>query len=117
MSLGLERLERPDDVLRTEEAPVVEARPGAKRVRRPRPVLGDLDGLREQPVLGKRLVGRLDHQRVEEFADAGGGDTLQDEGVQVVEGPEGRELDGAALGGAGAVYSKCVKPGPYLRSP
>ena len=38
-------------------------------------------------------------------------------GFRLSKVPRAASLTAPPLGGAGAVYSKCVKPGPYLRSP
>ncbi len=61
-------------------------------------VLGHLDGLGDQAVERERLVEPARHQALDrQVADAVGGDALDDERIETVEGAEGAEHETAAL--------------------
>ena len=88
----------PDHVFHRHRTAVVPARLLAQRERHPRPVRRHVDGFHQQPVLGERLVQGARQQVVVDQPRARGGVPLEDEGVEVVEGPERGEPELAPTG-------------------
>ena len=91
-ALREQRLEAPDHVVGGDRLAVVPARFGPQREGDPRAVGRRLHRLREQPVLGERLVGGAGHQRVVEQADPRRRVALDDERIERVEGALGDAL-------------------------
>ena len=79
-------------------------------------VVGDLDGLGDQPVLGGNLVERRSHQRFDDEAEARRV-ALDDIGVEAVERADRVQLDRAALGGVGVYVAPMGKVGRISECP
>ena len=108
-------VEREDHVLGGDRAAVVEPGLRAQGEGNPGAIFGDLDGLGDQAVHRERLVGRADHQRVVNEANLRGRDAPDDEGVEAVEGADGRLLDRAALGRVRVDVVEMGEVGPVFR--
>ena len=100
MALPLQRLERPDHVVRGDGAAVMEARLAPEGEGHPRTVRWCLDRLGDQAVLREGLVAGLDGERLEELADPRRGEALEHERVERVEGADGGQPCLTALGRA-----------------
>ncbi len=115
MALALQRVEGPHDVVRRERTAVVEARLGPQVEDHPSAIHRHLDLLREQTVFGEGLVLALHRQRIEEPADAGCRDALEDEAVEAVEGAERALMHLAALGRVGVGVVEMGEAGRVFR--
>ena len=96
MSLGLERLERPDHVVHGDRLAVVPARLGSQVEDHPGTILRPFDGLGDEAVFGERFVAAMGQQRL--HGPAGARVALGNVRVEAVEGAALGQSDRAALG-------------------
>ncbi len=101
-TLGLEQLEREQHVVGRDRLAVGEVCLGVEMEGDRRAVFGNLDAFGHEPVEREGLVEAARHETLDgEVANAVGGDTLDDEWVEVVERPVGAEDETPAFGRVG----------------
>ena len=115
MALGRQQAETVTDIISGQRRAVAELRLGAERECHALAVIGNVGVLRDKPIDRIRLVHRAHHQRVEEKVQALCRVTLEDVGVETVEGVHRRRTDGGHPAALRRIWIRIIEMGEVSR--